>query len=347
MFENKDLTRIALIAGGALLLSAVATKLNDNRLHHDKNSDYEMIKKYVLNDSPLYGHNRPKLWIHSKYEINSRNWNSFGSRNNANLNQPYLHMTIKSILDYNSEDFNICLIDDDSFRKLIPSWDIDLVNMADPMRSQFRELGMLMCIYYYGGMTIPNSFLCMRNLKPLYDKYTANDKFFATENINRINNMVMDTNKYPVVPDTFISGANKNTDHLLLLITKLQEKLKSGHISEEREFKGFVSSWCIQQSKIGMVNVVDGKEVGIKTVKNKPIVIDDLMEESYLDIGKYVYGIYIPSNEMLKRTKYNWFAVMSEEEILNSRLALAKYFKISDIDVSTKESKSTVTVVSI
>ena len=50
MFENKDLTRIALIAGGALLLSAVATKLNDNRLHHDKNSDYEMIKKYVLND---------------------------------------------------------------------------------------------------------------------------------------------------------------------------------------------------------------------------------------------------------------------------------------------------------
>ena len=256
-------------------------------------------------------------------------------------------MTIKSILDYNSEDFNVCLIDDDSFRKLIPSWDIDLVNMADPMKSQFRELGMLMCIYYYGGMTVPNSFLCMRNLRPLYEKYTSNDKIFVCENINRINNMVLDTNKYPVVPDIFISGANKNNDHLLLIITKLQSELKSGHFSEERDFKGFVSNWCLSQSKINMINIIDGKEVGVKTIKNKPIYLDDLMEEAYLDIDKYVYGIHIPSQEVLKRTKYNWFAVMSEKEIMDSRLALAKYFKISDLDSSTAKHDTTQTVVSI
>jgi hypothetical protein len=32
----------------------------------------EMIKKYLLNDSPLAGRNRPKLWIHTKYDVNSR-----------------------------------------------------------------------------------------------------------------------------------------------------------------------------------------------------------------------------------------------------------------------------------
>ena len=40
-----------------------------------------------MNDSPLYGYVRPKLWIHSKYEINARRWKSFQSRNTTDLNK--------------------------------------------------------------------------------------------------------------------------------------------------------------------------------------------------------------------------------------------------------------------
>jgi hypothetical protein len=36
------------------------------------NDEYELIRKYLLNDSPLYGFNKPKLWIHTKYEYNAR-----------------------------------------------------------------------------------------------------------------------------------------------------------------------------------------------------------------------------------------------------------------------------------
>ena len=39
-----------------------------------------MIKLYLLNDSPLYGQNKPKIWIHSKYELNARKWRDFQSR---------------------------------------------------------------------------------------------------------------------------------------------------------------------------------------------------------------------------------------------------------------------------
>ena len=38
----------------------------------DYKEDYEIVKMYLLNDSPLYGKNRPKLWIHSKYEKNGK-----------------------------------------------------------------------------------------------------------------------------------------------------------------------------------------------------------------------------------------------------------------------------------
>ena len=60
----------------------------------------------------LFG--KPNIWIHIDYEKNSRNWKSFYSRNSRHLNQPYLHLTIKSIIRYCQDDFNICLINDDT-----------------------------------------------------------------------------------------------------------------------------------------------------------------------------------------------------------------------------------------
>ena len=58
--------------------------------------------------------------------------------NSTDLNQPYLHLVIQSIIDKCGDDFHICLIDDESFSKLIPSWNVDITNMADPHKQLFR-----------------------------------------------------------------------------------------------------------------------------------------------------------------------------------------------------------------
>jgi hypothetical protein len=42
-----------------------------------------------------------------------------------------------------------------------------------------------------------------------------------------------------------------------------------------------------------------------------------------------LYGIYIPQDEVLQRSKYNWFARMSIEQILKSQLMIAKYMLAS------------------
>ena len=93
MFETKNLPKYAILLGVILVITSFSKNIKSA---FDTNDDYEMIKKYLLNESPLYGYNRPKLWIHSKYEINSRQWKSFQSRNSTNLNQNYLHLTIKT-----------------------------------------------------------------------------------------------------------------------------------------------------------------------------------------------------------------------------------------------------------
>ena len=54
-----------------------------------KNLDkYSLVRKYLLNESDSMT-GKEILWIHTKHDINSRNWSSFGSRNSRKLNQPY------------------------------------------------------------------------------------------------------------------------------------------------------------------------------------------------------------------------------------------------------------------
>jgi hypothetical protein len=215
-----------LIFGIAVASSYVVNKF---KIGFDKTDDYELIRKYLLNDSPLYGYNRPKIWIHSKYELNSRKWKDFQSRNTTDLNQPYLHSTIKTIINHCGNDFNICLIDDESFSKLLPMWDVDITKMAEPMKSHFRELAMMEVLYYYGGMIVPNSFLCMKNLISFYNEGLEDDKPFVCESIGRNYNQFKNKHTSVFCPDNYFMGSKKNDETLLVLIEFLKKRNKNPH----------------------------------------------------------------------------------------------------------------------
>ena len=77
--------------------------------------DYGEIKKYLLKDKTLDKSKKPLLWIHIPHEYNSRNWLSFGSRSSYDLNQPYLYLTVKTIIKNCDQSFKIVIIDDGSF----------------------------------------------------------------------------------------------------------------------------------------------------------------------------------------------------------------------------------------
>ena len=74
-----------------ILYDRYKTKIERN----EQMDEYDLIKKYLLNESSLSKSKKPLLWIHLDYEINSRCWTSFGSRTNTNLNQPYLYLCLK------------------------------------------------------------------------------------------------------------------------------------------------------------------------------------------------------------------------------------------------------------
>ena len=147
----------------------------------EEKASYAMVQKYLINMTPNDANDndnedvakkqfkKPILWIHMKYDVNARWWSSFYSRNSTDLNQPYLYLTIKSIIDTCGQDFHICLIDDESFGKLMPDWIVDVSLLADPVKTKVREIALAKLLYRYGGLRVPPAFICFQSLLPLYN----------------------------------------------------------------------------------------------------------------------------------------------------------------------------------
>ena len=320
----------------ALSLVAVASYVgNKFKSQFEDKDEYDLVRQYLLNESPLYGNNKPKIWIHTKYEYNSRVWKSFQSRSSTDLNLPYVHLTIKSIVDHCGDDFHICLIDDNTFSKLIPSWDLDITSLAEPFKSRVRLIGMAELVYYYGGMVLPNSFLCLRPLRDFYYDATSLDKPFVCESVNRSANIMRESSggkgRLLFLPELRVFGANKNDPTIKELVIYLKEKIQTPHFSSEQCILGENGYWCLDQIEVEKMNLVGGEVIGVKTKDKKTILIENLLEDEYLNLSPHCVGIAIPDDEVLTRTKYQWFAFMDTRGILDGGFILSKYAKAAVI----------------
>ena len=83
-----------------------------------QDENFNLIQKHLLYGE---GSDKPILWIHTEHNKNSRHWASFYSRTNNNLNQPYINMCVETIIKWCGDSFNICLINDETYEKLLQS----------------------------------------------------------------------------------------------------------------------------------------------------------------------------------------------------------------------------------
>ena len=79
----------------------------------------------------------------------------------------------------------------------------------------------------------------------------------------------------------------------------------------------------------GKINLIEGVEIGTKTVNEEPIVLDDLMSNHYLDLYGGTYGIYIPAHELLLRNSFGWFVRSSVKQVIESDTIIGNYLLLS------------------
>ena len=179
--------------------------------------------------------------------------------------------------------------------------------ISSPVLDYMRQLGMAKLLYMYGGIIVPPSFLCMRDLNELYEVAENNNKMFICETVNR--NITSTTSEF--FPNINFIGAPKNCPVVQELINFMERTISSDYTAQ-LEFLGEFNRWAEFRVRKHQIILINGKLIGTKTLDDTPILIDDLLSNEYLDLYSEAYGIYIPADEILNRTRYQWFARMSQ-----------------------------------
>ena len=282
---------------------------------------YELVREYLLNESSLAKSEKPIMWIHIPHEINARNWINFNSRNTNDVNRPYLYLSIKSIVDNCSKSFNICLINDKTFSKILPGWTIDLEDVAEPAKKNLRLLALSQILYSYGGMLIPPSLLCFSDLYETYNKALSLSKdAFVGEFIDRT--FIGHKNTY--LPNTMVMGCKKNSE-LMQEFTNMLSILISQDYTDENNFLGTISHWWNENIKVNKAGLVDARTLGIET-PNGPMTTEMLLGSTFYKLDETAKALYIPENEIAKRTNYQWFERQSPEQVLSGHYLIGTYF---------------------
>ena len=285
----------------------------------------DMIHKFLLKDSDSFLLEKPILWIFNNYSKNARQWPSFFSRDTNHQNQPYLELCAQSIVKYCGESFNVTLIDDNSFYKLIPGWQVDMNKLSNPVKEHMRRLGLARILYNYGGLVIPNSMVVLKDLRPLYEDMVSRYNVFTFECVDR-NSTAVATDFFP---NARFLGARRRADIMDEYVAFLDQLYHSDH-TEEPDFLGQPSRWLFEKCQNKQIGLVDGAVIGTKTLDDKAIYIDELLGDSYINYDEdKLTAVYIPADEILKRTKFEWFARLNHQQVLSSNTIAAKYLLIS------------------
>ena len=313
-----------------IILAGIAyNRYSKSQEGNNMSDDYNLIKKYLLNDKSLADTRRPFLWVFIDYEVNARNWSSWGSRNSTHLNQPYMYLTIRSIVEQCGKSFNVVLVDDAAFQRLLPDWTIKVQNMPFPLKQHLRDLAMAKVLYKYGGLTVPASFICLKDLKSAYSDLLkgAGKSMFAGEFVAR-NSAAANVSFFP---DSALMGCTKESPVMKQYITYL-EPLVTSDYTNEYEFLGQNDRWLYKQliSSPPQMSMLCGSLIGTKTTDGKPVVIEELLGEEDVDFASDAFGIYIPSDQILNRLAFQWFARLSPRQVLTSNTVIGKYLLLSN-----------------
>jgi len=301
--------------------------------HNELPDDMDFINKYYYKSGAerLLREVKPILWLHIPYEYNARDWQSFGSRSSFNLNQPYLYITIKSMIMMCNDTFHICIVDDTSFSKLLPAWKVNLSMVSDPVRSYMRQLAICQLLYKYGGLNMPISFLCMKDLYYLWDIGTRRTQMFTIESVNKD----MSENGNTFKANVKFLGSKKNSDEMMKLIRYLEYEISKDY-TDQTNFLGKINNYLMDKVRERKVYMFDSGYIGAKTIEGEAVTIDTLMSSEYIDLHTNSYGVYVDMNELLSRRNYGYFPRMSMRQVCEGTSILSKYMLLSCTDASNK-----------
>tara|TARA_B100002051_G_scaffold9161_1_gene7823 strand:- start:8503 stop:9498 length:996 start_codon:yes stop_codon:yes gene_type:complete len=296
----------------------------------DPESDYQIVRKYLLGGQEEAKPGKPIIWIHADSDINARWWPSFGSRNTRCSNQPYELLTVTSIVDKCKDDFSICVVQDKDIPDLVPGWTADLRKIAEPIRGNMRRLALARLLHKRGGLLVPSTFLAFRSLKPMYESACrCPGGMVVCELQTKMGRgpPLSEPGAIDRQPRTEFMGCKPESGSMYQYASLL-ERICSTDCTAESAFLGEEEEWCKRTAGEGMLTTVPPELVGVHDAKGAPIGIERLLGSTYIPLCSRAFGLYVPAEQVRRRTSYSWFSRQSSLQAMGSDTALGKYLLV-------------------
>ena len=159
----------------------------------------------------------------------------------------------------------------------------------------------------------------------IYDKVLSSNKMVTAEFKNN------GANAYNVdyMPSIKLIGCIKECPIMKRLI-KHMEMLYGTNFTSSTEFEDLISKWLLKCGEKQQINIIDGKYIGTKDSNTNAISLEEIMGSTFIELDANAYALYIPSNDLLRRSKYNWFCKLNSKEVLEANTILSKYLLLSN-----------------
>lgn len=289
----------------------------------EKDDEQELIRKYLLNTSTLYGQNKPKLWVFLEHERNARDWIRSTFRTSTRLNKGYLYASISSITQHCSDDFHICLIDKSAFPHFIPGYDD--ARVPDIHK---KDYGLAQLLYYYGGLVIPASFICHQSLLPLVQSIKKEAMPFFGEIWGTHRGAPVHESRSTASP--LFMGAPKH--HPVI-----KELMASFLPTSQRTTAPIVhpNIWCQDAVLQQRARIIPGQWIGTRDEKGERIQTADLFFQRPIRLVPECLGVLYIESEISRIPKYDEWIRMTEEAVVRDPSAMGDLFRRSMIPTSS------------
>ena len=126
-------------------------------------------------------------------------------------------------------------------------------------------------------------------------------------------------------------GCEKKCPVLDECINYLQS-LISRDATNENKFDGNFQRFIFSLQTQKKINIINGEKIGIKDTDGEPLLLDDIMNDTPIELSKNNCGVLIPHDELLLRIKYKYFVHLSITEILESETFIGKLLNNVNIE---------------
>ena len=323
-------TKIVLTVVGLTTMAYIYNRVKEKEHNVFAAHDDSVIDQYLVNgdagnaNKKSKNKNNPFLWVYNSYDANSRHWKTFNDRKSNDLNQPYIELCLQSIIHKNSDNFNVCLISDSSFKKLLPELNFDIAKIPAPLKNHYQTLALMKIAHRYGGLVMPSSMICFKNLRSLYNRSIREHSAFCFEFPNH--SLTVDYER--LLPSSKILGCERYNTHIRDIIHKYEEVLSEDFTSES-DILGKLSHFIMMSEEKGNIKVLSGQIIGTRDVNNRSVTLEKLFSTDFLQLSNDAMVLYIPQQKIKERNAFSWFCRLSPQQIYESNIYLCRLFLIS------------------